>query len=141
MRVPGLRARETPHVQTAIAPPSRASTVSSAGCASHPRTTYLATMADAQALVQALSEEYQKLQTGKPGCPLAHVTHRSYFPDLQSSVASRQKLEGQRQENLGVQKVSNNTHRYLPGHSLTFGRNSITCRTMRRFSSSWDRFC
>ncbi|KAL2211149.1 Prefoldin [Sarocladium strictum] len=44
-------------------------------------------MSDPQAQIQALSEEYQKLQT-----------------DLQSSVASRQKLEGQRQENLGVQK-------------------------------------
>ncbi|KAK0382668.1 hypothetical protein NLU13_9974 [Sarocladium strictum] len=44
-------------------------------------------MAEAQALLQSLSEEYQRLQQ-----------------DLQSSVASRQKLEGQRQENLGVQK-------------------------------------
>ncbi|KAH8175117.1 prefoldin subunit domain-containing protein [Sarocladium implicatum] len=44
-------------------------------------------MAEAQARVQALSEEYQKIQQ-----------------ELQSSVASRQKLEGQRQENLGVQK-------------------------------------
>jgi hypothetical protein len=28
------------------------------------------------------------------------------FSDLQDTVTSRQKLEGQRQENLGVQKVS-----------------------------------
>ena len=45
-------------------------------------------MADAQAKLQALSEEYQKLQQ-----------------DLQGAVASRQKLEAQRQENEGVQKV------------------------------------
>ncbi|OAA57796.1 Prefoldin [Cordyceps fumosorosea ARSEF 2679] len=44
-------------------------------------------MAEARARLQALSEEYQKLQL-----------------DLQSSVESRQKLDGQRQENLSVQK-------------------------------------
>ncbi|PHH87666.1 hypothetical protein CDD83_8576 [Cordyceps sp. RAO-2017] len=44
-------------------------------------------MAEAQARLQALSEEYQKLQQ-----------------DLQTFVSSRQKLEGQRQENLGVQQ-------------------------------------
>ncbi|KAI9905062.1 hypothetical protein N3K66_001591 [Trichothecium roseum] len=42
--------------------------------------------ADVQARLQSLSEDYQKLQT-----------------DLQSTVASRQKLEGQKQENIGVQ--------------------------------------
>ncbi|KJZ77641.1 hypothetical protein HIM_02818 [Hirsutella minnesotensis 3608] len=44
-------------------------------------------MAEVQARLQSLSEDYQKLQQ-----------------DLQNHVASRQKLEGQRQENLGVQK-------------------------------------
>ncbi|OAQ96261.1 hypothetical protein LLEC1_01585 [Akanthomyces lecanii] len=44
-------------------------------------------MAAPQARLQALSEEYQKLQQ-----------------DLQASVDSRQKLDGQRQENLSVQK-------------------------------------
>ncbi|POR31609.1 Prefoldin subunit 6 [Tolypocladium paradoxum] len=44
-------------------------------------------MADVQAHLQSLSEDYQKLQQ-----------------DLQSTVESRQKLEGQKQENLGVQK-------------------------------------
>ncbi|KAJ3478674.1 hypothetical protein NLG97_g8511 [Lecanicillium saksenae] len=44
-------------------------------------------MAETQARLQALSEEYQKLQQ-----------------DLQSSVDSRQKLDGQRQENLSVQQ-------------------------------------
>ncbi|KAL6897170.1 Prefoldin [Trichoderma evansii] len=48
-------------------------------------------MAEIQAKLQALSEEYQKLQQ-----------------DLQNTVASRQKLEGQRQENLGVQKEFEN---------------------------------
>ncbi|KAM0327024.1 hypothetical protein ACHAQA_006147 [Verticillium albo-atrum] len=41
----------------------------------------------AQAQLQALSEEFQKLQT-----------------ELQTSVQARQKLEAQKQENLGVQK-------------------------------------
>ncbi|EJP67447.1 prefoldin subunit [Beauveria bassiana ARSEF 2860] len=44
-------------------------------------------MATTQARLQVLSEDYQKLQQ-----------------DLQSSVDSRQKLDGQRQENLSVQK-------------------------------------
>ncbi|KAH7143590.1 Prefoldin [Dactylonectria macrodidyma] len=44
-------------------------------------------MADAQARLQALSEDFQKLQQ-----------------ELQGAVDSRQKLEGQKQENLGVQK-------------------------------------
>ncbi|ESZ96796.1 hypothetical protein SBOR_2797 [Sclerotinia borealis F-4128] len=44
-------------------------------------------MAEQQQHLQALTEEYQKLQT-----------------DLQNSIASRQKLESQQQENKGVQK-------------------------------------
>ncbi|KAF2967808.1 hypothetical protein GQX73_g5730 [Xylaria multiplex] len=44
-------------------------------------------MADVQAQLQALSEEYQKLQQ-----------------ELQTAIDSRQKIEAQRQENLGVQK-------------------------------------
>ncbi|RYP08303.1 hypothetical protein DL765_008845 [Monosporascus sp. GIB2] len=44
-------------------------------------------MADIQAKLQTLSEEYQKLQQ-----------------EVQVAVQSRQKLEAQRQENLGVQK-------------------------------------
>ncbi|KAE8445601.1 hypothetical protein EG329_013234 [Mollisiaceae sp. DMI_Dod_QoI] len=44
-------------------------------------------MADTQQRLQALSEEYQKLQT-----------------ELQNNVQSRQKLESQQQENKGVQK-------------------------------------
>ncbi|KAN0101863.1 Prefoldin beta-like protein [Hyaloscypha variabilis] len=44
-------------------------------------------MADAQHQLQALSDEYQKLQQ-----------------DLQNSINSRQKLESQQQENKGVQK-------------------------------------
>ncbi|RAL64692.1 hypothetical protein DID88_001724 [Monilinia fructigena] len=44
-------------------------------------------MAEQQQRLQALTEEYQKLQT-----------------DLQTSISSRQKLESQQQENKGVQK-------------------------------------
>ncbi|KAM5358956.1 hypothetical protein ACJZ2D_014850 [Fusarium nematophilum] len=44
-------------------------------------------MADPQARLQALSEDFQKLQQ-----------------ELQTAVDSRQKLEGQKQENLGVQQ-------------------------------------
>ncbi|KAJ4287112.1 Prefoldin subunit 6 [Collariella sp. IMI 366227] len=44
-------------------------------------------MADLQAKLQALSEDYTKLQQ-----------------ELQDTVQSRQKLEAQRQENLGVQE-------------------------------------
>lgn len=46
-------------------------------------------MADVQAQLQALSGEYQKLQQ-----------------ELQTAVDARQKIEAQKQENLGVQKVS-----------------------------------
>lgn len=44
-------------------------------------------MAEVQARLQALSEDYQKLQQ-----------------ELQGAAEARQKLEGQKQENLGVQK-------------------------------------
>ncbi|KAI5458662.1 Prefoldin, partial [Mariannaea sp. PMI_226] len=44
-------------------------------------------MAEIQARLQALSEDFQKLQQ-----------------ELQTAVDSRQKLEGQKQENLGVKK-------------------------------------
>ncbi|KAF9769591.1 hypothetical protein IL306_013003 [Fusarium sp. DS 682] len=44
-------------------------------------------MSDPQAQLQALSEDFQKLQG-----------------ELQNAVASRQKLEGQKQENVGVQQ-------------------------------------
>ncbi|RFU75254.1 prefoldin beta subunit [Trichoderma arundinaceum] len=54
-------------------------------------TSKLLKMAEVQAKLQSLSEEFQKLQQ-----------------DLQNTVASRQKLEGQRQENLGVQKEFEN---------------------------------
>ncbi|ETS73485.1 hypothetical protein PFICI_14431 [Pestalotiopsis fici W106-1] len=48
-------------------------------------------MAEAQAKLQALSEDYQKLQQ-----------------ELQTVVASRQKLQAQKTENLGVQKEFEN---------------------------------
>lgn len=46
-------------------------------------------MAEVQAKLQALSEEYQKLQQ-----------------ELQTAIDARQRIEAQRQENVGVQKVS-----------------------------------
>ncbi|GFP54682.1 prefoldin subunit 6 [Trichoderma asperellum] len=52
-------------------------------------------MAEIQAKLQSLSEEYQKLQQGEYW--IASLPH---MPNLQNTVASRQKLEGQRQENL-----------------------------------------
>ncbi|OAQ66195.1 prefoldin subunit 6 [Pochonia chlamydosporia 170] len=48
-------------------------------------------MADVQAKLQALSDEYQKLQQ-----------------DLQNTVTSRQKLQSQQQENAGVYKEFEN---------------------------------
>ena len=64
-------------------------------------------MADLQAKLQALSEEFTKLQTGlyflvsSVAFDWAHT-----ILDLQDTVQSRQRLEAQKQENLGVQKVS-----------------------------------
>ncbi|KAI4593958.1 hypothetical protein KJ359_008746 [Pestalotiopsis sp. 9143b] len=48
-------------------------------------------MAETQAKLQALSEDYQKLQQ-----------------ELQAAVASRQKLQAQKTENIGVQKEFEN---------------------------------
>ena len=62
-------------------------------------------MSDPQARLQALSEEFQKLQGGMFSFPMneRHMLMRN--PELQSAVESRQKLEGQKQENVGVQQV------------------------------------
>lgn len=64
-------------------------------------------MADVQAKLQVLSEEFTKLQQGL----VSPVTTPESQPiltgslELQETVQSRQKLEAQKQENLGVQKV------------------------------------
>ncbi|KAF4126242.1 prefoldin beta subunit [Geosmithia morbida] len=50
-----------------------------------------AAVTNPQARLEALSDDFQKLQQ-----------------DLQETVASRQRLEGQRQENIGVQKEFEN---------------------------------
>jgi chaperonin cofactor prefoldin len=50
------------------------------------------------------------------------------LPDLQNTVASRQKLEGQRQENLGVQKV-----RFLLTISELLGAGKLT--TLEEFEN------
>jgi prefoldin beta subunit len=63
-------------------------------------------MADLQAKMQALSEEFTKLQQGLfflALCVTSELAHR--ILDLQDTVQSRQRLEAQKQENLGVQKV------------------------------------
>lgn len=73
-------------------------------------------MAEQQQRLQALTEEYQKLQTGvylSPSLPLPpYNTCTNLFPDLQNSISSRQKLESQQQENKGVQKVPPFYHSY-----------------------------
>lgn len=64
-------------------------------------------MAEAQAKLQSLSEEFTKLQQGLT----CLVTSYFFFlcspltsaTDLQTTIASRQKLEAQKTENLGVQ--------------------------------------
>ncbi|KAJ8121978.1 hypothetical protein ONZ43_g1706 [Nemania bipapillata] len=58
-------------------------------------------MAEVQAQLQALSEEYQKLQG-----------------ELQTAVDARQKIEAQRQENLGVQKRFKEFERLKDGESI-----------------------
>lgn len=62
-------------------------------------------MSDPQAKLQALSEEFQKLQGGMFSFRMNEGHMLMYNPELQSAVESRQKLEGQKQENLGVQQV------------------------------------
>lgn len=65
-------------------------------------------MAEVQAKLQALSEDYQKLQQGNQS-QITLLMHNTTFtnstPELQASVQSRQKLQAQRTENVGVQKV------------------------------------
>lgn len=62
--------------------------------------------AEPQARLQSLSDQFQKHQQGTNSLTdygkdnLANV-----FLELQDVVASRQRLEGQKQENVGVQKV------------------------------------
>lgn len=58
----------------------------------------------AQAKLQALSEEFTKLQTGRcapPTSPPGHPANAS-LTEMQTVVSSRQKLEAQKQENSGV---------------------------------------
>lgn len=68
-----------------------------------------------QAKLQSLSEEFQKLQQGE--CRLNTRRERlTYnYADLQETVNSRQRLEGQKQENVGVQNVQL-LHRSLSLH-------------------------
>ncbi|KDN65299.1 putative prefoldin subunit [Colletotrichum sublineola] len=63
-------------------------------------------MAEIQAKLQKLSEEYTALQQGT--VDYLHQSHANSFVDmsseLQNIVQSRQKLEAQKQENLGVKE-------------------------------------
>jgi len=66
-----------------------------------------------QAVLQALSDEYQKLQTGMSrlhgvAAQEAYVLLSTAFSDLSTAVQTRERLEAQQQENLGVKKVSPN---------------------------------
>jgi hypothetical protein len=63
-------------------------------------------MADQQAHLQGLSEEYQKLEGGK-FIILPNMAHLIDGSELQSNIQLRQKLESQQQENKAVQKVRN----------------------------------
>jgi len=98
-------------------------------------------MAEDQKKLQALSDEYQKLQNGKLHAileiyPLLRNPPRA---DLQVNIDARQKLESQQQENKGVQKVE---ELYLP-LSLTikgsdiYGRSSPNSPTMQT-STNWS---
>lgn len=68
-------------------------------------------MADAQKELQALTDEYQKFQTGltfrsKMSLLSPKLILTFYFPaELEGIVEARQKLEAQQQENQSVQKV------------------------------------
>lgn len=63
-------------------------------------------MAEAQAKLQALSEEFTKLQTGlhPPAPSTRQAKHPANEPptEMQTTISSRQKLEAQKQENSGV---------------------------------------
>lgn len=60
-------------------------------------------MSGSQQQLQSLSDEYQKLQQGlEPTITCKSWTDIS--PEMNTYVATRQKLESQQQENLGVQR-------------------------------------
>lgn len=86
-------------------------------------------MAESQARLQSLSEEFTQLQQ-----------------ELQAAIQSRQKLEAQKQENTNVQKVSYEQYALLLlTHSKTLAltqyRNSNASR-MAKTSTSWlARYC
>jgi prefoldin beta subunit len=62
-------------------------------------------MAELQAKAQSLSDEFTKLQQGMEPHFLFEISLLTSALDLQTAVQARQKLEAQKQENLGVQKV------------------------------------
>jgi hypothetical protein len=64
-------------------------------------------MAEVQAKLQALSEEFSKIQQGRCFTRLELPRHckTNVVTDLQSTISARQKLEAQQAENEGVKKV------------------------------------
>ena len=63
-------------------------------------------MADAQKQLQTLSENHHRIEAGKRYYCLQQKTSLTKELALQSAINSRQALESQKQENLGVQNVS-----------------------------------
>jgi len=61
-------------------------------------------MAELQAKAQSLSDEFTKLQQGMEPHFFLEISLLTSALDLQTAVQARQKLEAQKQENLGVQK-------------------------------------
>ena len=61
-----------------------------------------------QKQLQALSDEYQRLQAGALwlGNYPIQASDMCHESDLQSAVSAREKLEAQEQENMGVEKAS-----------------------------------
>ncbi|KAF6825952.1 prefoldin subunit 6 [Colletotrichum plurivorum] len=61
-------------------------------------------MAELQAKLQKLSEEYTALQQEVDELSLGEGSPAKISPELQTTVQARQKLEAQKQENLGVKE-------------------------------------
>jgi len=58
-----------------------------------------------QQKLQELSDQYRDLETGMTKLYMSLLTHTDTRVELQETVAARQKLESQQQENKSVQKV------------------------------------
>lgn len=140
------QSRDTSHDRTLILKPNKAKNFEF----SNPHTLVVETppnhigkMAETQAKLQALSEDYQKLQQGKSSClRLAEEKTRGsrIMTELQAAVASRQKLQAQKTENIGVQKVPALAYcAYVMTRSLwSITYRSLRTSRMRRAFTSWS---